>query len=113
MKQKIDELANKYVVYTLYLLLLFSFMATVRSCGTNREVSKLKKEVSTLNAKIQSLDSNIYTKEEINIRMSIEGYEISKRMLYDQNSVVRTVIRPDDRMNEYDQKIKELREKIK
>jgi len=113
MKQKIDELANRYVVYTLYLLLLFSFVATIRSCGTNKEVSKLKKEVSILNTRIQSLDSNIYTKEEINIRMSIEGYEISKRMLYDQNSIIRTIIRPDDRMNEYDQKIRELREKIK
>lgn len=113
MIKKIEELANKYVVYTLYLLLFFSFVATMRSCGTNREVSKLKKEVSTLNEKIRTLDSNIYSKEEINIRMSIEGYEISKRMLYDQNSVIRTVIRPDDRMNEYDQKIKELQEKIK
>jgi hypothetical protein len=113
MIQKIEALANKYVVYTLYLLLFFSFVATMRSCGTNGEVSKLKKEVSTLNERIQSLDSNIYSKEEINIRMSIEGYEISKRMLYDQNSIIRTVTRPDDRMNEYDQKIKELQEKLK
>jgi hypothetical protein len=113
MKQKIDELANGYVVYTLYLLLFFSFTISMRSCGTNKEVSKLKREVFELNNTIQLLNSNIYTKEEINIRMSIEGYEISKRMLYDQNSIVRTVIRPDDRMNEYDEKIKELREKIK
>jgi hypothetical protein len=44
--------------------------------------------------------------------MEIEGYEISKRMLYDQNAIVRTTVRPDDRMNEYDKKIKELQEKI-
>ena len=110
---KINELANRYVVYALYLLLFFSFVSTMRSCGTNKEVSKLKKEILSLNRQIQQLDSNIYSKEEINIRMSIEGYEISKRMLYDQNSIVRTVVRPDDRMNEYDQKIRELREKLK
>ena len=59
------------------------------------------------------LNSHIYTKDELDTRISIEGYEISKRMLYDQNTIVRTTVRPDDRMNEYDGKIKELREKLK
>ena len=53
------------------------------------------------------------TAEEVNILLEIKGLETSKRMLYDQNAIVRTTIRPDDRMNEYDQKIKALREKLK
>jgi len=44
--------------------------------------------------------------------MEIEGYEISKRMLFDNNTVVRTTRRPDDILIEYDNKIKELRKKI-
>ena len=110
---KIEELSNKYVVYVLYLMLFFFIIGNIRSCNTNKEVVKLRKEVSLLNNEIDSLSSKIYTKNELNIRMNIEGYEISKRMLYDQNAIVRTVIRPDDRMIEYDAKIKELREKIK
>jgi hypothetical protein len=113
MKAKIENFMNSYVLYAIYALLFFSMLSSFRSCGTNREVSKLKKEVGDLNYKVDSLTTNIYTKPELDIRMSIEGYEISKRMLYDQNAIVRTIVRPDDRMNEYDSKIKELRAKIK
>ena len=110
---KIEELSKKYVVYVLYFLLIFSVIGNLRSCNTNHDIGKLRKEVTTLNHRVDSLTFNIYTKDELSTRMSIEGYEISKRMLYDQNAIVRTVIRPDDRMNEYDMKIKELRAKIK
>lgn len=105
------------MVYALYAVMFLSIIGNFRSCGVNKDVSKLKKEMSfkidSLTNVVDSLNSNIYSKEDLDIRMSIEGYEISKRMLYDQNSVVRTVIRPDDRMHEYDLKIKQLREKIK
>jgi hypothetical protein len=43
-------------------------------------------------------------------QMKIEGLETSKRMLYDQNAIVRTAIRPDDKMHQYDEEIKKLTE---
>jgi hypothetical protein len=113
MKTRIENFMNTYLLYAIYGLLIFSLLGNFRSCGTNSEVRKLKNEVSELNHKVDSLNSSIYTKTELDIRMSIEGYEVSKRMLYDQNAIVRTIVRPDDRMNEYDSKIKELRSKIK
>lgn len=107
---KIESFLNKYLMYAIYLLLFFSFVGSMRSCSTNKEVKKMRKELDALHT---TMDKDVYTKEEMDIRMSIEGYEISKRMLYDQNAIVRTVARPDDRMNEYDGKINELRQKIK
>lgn len=108
---KIEVLANKYVVYVLYLLLFFSFMTNLRACKTNKELNSLKKEVSLLKNEVDTLTNSVFTKKEMDVRLRIEGYEISKRMLYDQNAIVRTIIRPDDRMIEYDNKIKELQEK--
>lgn len=108
---------NKYVVYAIYVLAIMSMVNGCNSCNTSKEVSKIRKEVDTLETGISNLKDQIksqyYTKEQTDTRMSIEGYEISKRMLYDQNAIVRTVMRPDDRMAEYDQKIKELRDKLK
>jgi hypothetical protein len=104
---------NKYVVYAIYVLAVMSMVNGCNSCNTSKEVSKIRKEVDTLDVSLNKFKQEIYTKEESDVRMSIEGYEISKRMLYDQNAIVRTVMRPDDRMAEYDLKIKELREKLK
>lgn len=110
---KIDIFVNKYVTYALYAFLLVSLAVNFRSCGVSSNVNKLKREVKSLSVEVDSLRGNIYTKEELDTRIAIEGYEISKRMLYDQNAIVRTVMRPDDRMAEYDQKIKDLHAKLK
>ncbi len=111
MKNILDKL-NKFVVYAIYFLLVVSLINGCNGCNLQKEVSKLKKEDDSLKVEIQELKAKTYEKQELDVRMEIEGYEISKRMLYDQNAIVRTTVRPDDRMNEYDQKIKELREKL-
>jgi hypothetical protein len=40
--------------------------------------------------------------------IEIEGLRASKRTLYDWNAVVRTAVRPDDRMHEYDAQIEKI-----
>jgi predicted Holliday junction resolvase-like endonuclease len=54
--------------YQQQILLLFFFLLLLKSCGTNSEVSKLRKEIS-------HLDSNL-RKE-----MKIEGLKSEKRMI--------------------------------
>jgi hypothetical protein len=81
-------------------------------CSSQKENVKLRKEVDSLTIAVDALKKSSYSRNELDIRMQIEGYEVSKRMLYDQNAIVRTTVRPDDRMNAYDTKIKELQEKI-
>ena len=70
--------------------------------------------VDQINLSIDSMNVNIdklSTSSEVKFLLEVEGLKISKRNLYDQNFIIRTSIRPDDRMNEYDHEIKLLEEK--
>jgi len=73
---------------------------TCTSCSTNKKVTKLEK-------RIDSLENTVATQRDL----EIEGLRASKRTLYDWNAVVRTAVRPDDRMNEYDREIQKLENK--
>lgn len=101
LNENLPKIAN-YTVILIGILSIFSFF---RGCSYKKEQTKIKKELILLN---DNMLNNYYTKDEFDTKLEIEGYEISKRMLYDNNAIIRTSIRPDDRMNEYDQKIKEL-----
>jgi len=94
------KLEKLFFLFTIALLLLF-FMNTCSLMGLKTEIKKLKVSNDSLKFKIEPYNN---IKKEI----QIEGLRISKRILYDQNSIIRTVIRPDDRMNEYDKEIEEL-----
>lgn len=111
MKTILEKL-NKFGVIAIYALIIMTAVNGCNSCSAKKENVKLRKEVDSLSVTIQALGNKTYDKKELDIRIAIEGYEISKRMLYDQNAIVRTTVRPDDRMNQYDQKIKELQEKL-
>lgn len=98
-KKENMEKIKSYLPYVSFVLIFFIF---IKSCGTSSEVNRLSKELKASNQKIDSLT--------IKMRKEIElgGLKTSKRTLYDWNAVIRTTVRPDDRMNEYDQEIKKL-----
>ena len=54
----------------------------------------------------QRIDS-VYTSD-LKKMIEIEGLKASKRTLYDWNAVIRTTVRPDDRMNQYDSEIEKI-----
>jgi hypothetical protein len=114
---KVVASLNKGVVYAIWGVLALSLIFTYRGCSAAKENVRLRKEFVDLKNSVDSLQKNIneqvYNKVELDTRMEILGLEVSKRMLYDQNAIVRTAVRPDDKMNEYDQKIKELRKKLR
>lgn len=94
---------NFLIIVTIVMLIVM-----VGNCAQNREITELKNT-------LQSIKDSTYTRVEIDnkfeaqrIDNEIIGYEISYRMLYDNNAVVRTKERPDDIMNNYVEKIKEL-----
>jgi hypothetical protein len=95
-KNFMQKLKEKSWLITLGLLVLMF----VQNCSNSKKYNTLKKGLDAQNAKIE----NLVTKKEL----KIEGLEISKRMLYDNNAIVRTAVRPDDRMNQYDQEIKKI-----
>lgn len=104
---------------TMILLVLFialSLINTCNSCKSNQSSKNNQTEIHKLDSSTNVLDSTIhsdfYNKRELNLRMEIEGLRISKRILYDWNAIVRTYIRPDDVMNEYDKMIELLQKEL-
>lgn len=94
-------LQPKLTMGGLALVLVLCLMQTCNSCSTSTQLSKMTR-------RIDALDSTTSTKasaSETERIIKLEGLRISKRNLYDQNAIVRTAIRPDDRMNEYDAEI--------
>lgn len=107
-----DKLKSYLPIVSIALMLLV-FMNT---CGTKGKIKSLKKEVVTLQTTVAKQDStlkNTVSAEELNLLLQLEGLKASKRALYDQNSIVRTKVRPDDRMNAYDKEMEAIRKKLK
>lgn len=75
----------------------------VQQCSTSSRVSKIEKQAKIMNTRIDS----VYTSD-LKKMIEIEGLRASKRTLYDWNAVVRTAVRPDDRMNQYDAEIQKI-----
>jgi len=92
---------------SLTIVLVLSLVLFLRQCGINRDLDKMAKDMKAMNQKMDSIPNVI----EINRMIQIEGLKSSKRVLYDWNSVVRTAVRPDDRMNQYDKDIQLLEKK--
>lgn len=91
---------SKYFQQIIISLIL---LVMVQQCNVSSRVSKLEKQQKTVSQKFDSLHT-----VKIQKLIEIEGLKTSKRTLYDWNSIVRTSVRPDDRMNQYDSEIKEL-----
>jgi hypothetical protein len=101
--EKINKILGKYGII---MLLVFSILTFFNTCGTKSAIKTTNKRIDaveqrdSLNIEIQAIEDEIIS------------LETSKRILFDWNTVVRTTERPDDIMNQYDNKIKELRKKL-
>ena len=89
----LDKLKNFSWAIILGLIIIIFF----QTCSNSRKIG-------ALNDKVNSQP----TLEQIDNKVQIEGLKASKRMLYDNNAIIRTTVRPDDRMNQYDEEIKKL-----
>jgi len=85
------------------IVLVFLLIICVQQCNNNSRIGKVEKQEKLLNQRIDS----VYTSD-LQKMIEIEGLKASKRTLYDWNAVVRTAVRPDDRMNEYDRQIEKI-----
>ena len=106
------EKIKQYLPVVAIALMLLVFMNT---CGTKGKIKGLEKDVEKLErtcAKQDSTIKNTVSAEELKLLIELEGLKVSKRNLYDQNSIVRTKVRPDDRMNEYDEEMSVIRKKL-
>jgi hypothetical protein len=86
------QFIKKHFEVIVLALFVISFL---QECNNSGKISKLEKQTKIADTAIRKT-------------IKAEGLRASKRTLYDWNAVVRTAVRPDDRMNEYDQEIQKL-----
>ena len=95
MKQFIEK--NFIVIISVLTLLTF-----LKSCGDGRELSKIRKEIETIK-------DSTYTKEELNVRLKIEGLKSEKRMIQSTDRKILDV----NRQTQIDEEINRLENSIK
>jgi hypothetical protein len=95
MKHFIEK--NFIVIITVLTLLTF-----LKSCGDGRELSKIRKEIETIK-------DSTYTKEELNVRLKIEGLKSEKRMIQSTDRKILDV----NRQTQIDEEINRLENSIK
>ena len=88
---------NNFVVIVIVITLLGFF----KSCGDSRELTKMRKEV-------EIIKKTTYTKEELDLRLKIEGLKTEKRMIQSTDRRILDV----NRQTEIDNEIIELENKL-
>jgi hypothetical protein len=100
-------------VIVVMVLLLINMM---QNCSQSRRIDNNTKAIKINTVRIDSMVQTLkinYNKDELDLRLEILGYQVSKRMLYDNNAIIRRITRPDDQMNKYDERLDSLRGKLK
>lgn len=98
--------------YGIMLITFFLLINLVQNCNQNKKMSEYNDEIVRNTISIDSIQRNIYSRHEIQLIGDINRLRAAKLTLYDQNAIVRTKIRPDDRMNEYDVEIEALTKEL-
>ena len=109
---KIIDFFNKWGMMILVVMSILIYLST---CGTGGNIDRTNRRIDKVEKALRSIDSTASTKvseREMEIMLEIMTLETARRVVYDQNTIVRTTTRPDDVMNEYDKKIKELNKKL-
>ena len=88
---------NNFIVIVLVIAVLTFF----NGCGDGRELSKMRKEIETIK-------DSTYTKEELNVRLQIEGLKAEKRMIQSTDRKILDVTR----QTEIDNELKSLESKL-
>ena len=84
------------------IVLVIALIGLFKSCGDGRELSKIRKE-------IESIKDSTYTKEEMDVRLRIEGLKSEKRMIQATDRKILDVTR----QTQIDNEITKLENSIK
>ncbi len=84
------------------IVLVIALLGFFKSCGDGRELSKMRKE-------IESIKDSTYTKEEMDVRLKIEGLKSEKRMIQSTDRRILDV----NRQTQIDEEINKLEKSIK
>jgi hypothetical protein len=98
---------EKKLIYVLIgLLIIIEFQVLTLTCST----STIKRKVFNIENKIETNTTitQDYILKTTDSLLNLNRYIILRDMLYDQNAIVRTVMRPDDRINYYNKEIEKI-----
>jgi hypothetical protein len=84
------------------IIVSFTFLTFLKSCGDSREITKIRKE-------IESIKDSTYTKGELNVILKIEGLKSEKRMIQSTDRKILDV----NRQTQIDEEINRLENSIK
>jgi hypothetical protein len=84
------------------IVLVIALLGLFKSCGDGRELSKMRKEIETIK-------DSTYTKDELNVRLQIEGLKSEKRMIQATDRKILDV----NRQTEIDNEINKLEKTFK
>ena len=84
------------------IVLSISLLGLLKGCGDGRELSKIRKEV-------QSIKDSTYTKNELDVKLRIEGLKSEKRMIQSTDIKILDV----NRQTEIDNEIIKLENTVK
>lgn len=73
----INKIKEHFEIIALALLLVIF----LKQCGTSRDVSKIEKNVKSLNSEVLEIKTKSFTREELSIDLKISGLEAEKRMI--------------------------------
>ena len=79
------------------IIVSFTFLTFLKSCGDSREITKIRKE-------IESIKDSTYTKGELNVILKIEGLKSEKRMIQSTDRKILDV----NRQTEIDKELSKL-----
>ena len=94
----------KNFIKTNFTIIVFviTLLGLLKSCGDGRELSKMRKE-------IESIKDSTFTKNELNVKLQIEGLKSEKRMIQSTDRKILDV----NRQTEIDNEITKLQNNIK
>jgi len=92
-----DKLKSNLII-VISVLLLLVFMQT---CKNTRILRKIDKDLTEVKSTVNTTNQRVVPYDLFESMLKIEGINISYRMLYDNNTVIRTTKRPDDIMHSY------------
>jgi hypothetical protein len=84
------------------IVLVIALLGLLKGCGDGRELSKMRKE-------IESIKDSTYTKNELDVKLRIEGLKSEKRMIQATDRKILDV----NRQTEIDNEITKLEKSIK
>ena len=91
------EKLQKYFIPAILVIVLLSFF---KGCGDGRELAKMRKE-------IEAIKDSTYTKQELNVELTIMGLESEKRMIQATDRKLLDV----QRQTQIEEEIKRLKSK--